>query len=422
MGHPADGADPIPDGRPNRSRLRADLPGRLLGVRPIQLMVWQAAVLVAVATWPGPSWARVAGLVLLATTTVLLLARWRGTWLFVWLGVRARYRRRARTHHAAGMATPGGHTPGAAGTGESVESVEDRAGVRYGLIAVDDGWVSVLAVEPVPTGAVTVGGPAQSIHRDQQGMLPLQALADVFADRDIRLASAQLVTSTVPAPSPHVDPRSPLAVSYQELCGGSPVDSAIGPVVAHRSAWVALRLNPQQCRSAIEARGGGVDGAHRALISVTARLAASLQEGARVRPLSADEVRAVLAATAGPDPSSVQEHWRHVTAGARVEVCFTVASWGSADPTELLTALTTVPTLSTTTSLALSPAMGSTSSAARGGVGCRVTIRFVTLAEDQARTERAIIEVARQIGVALRRLDGEHAIGRDDVRPLGGVR
>jgi type VII secretion protein EccE len=402
--------------------MRPDHDRTLAGLGIGQVVVWQCAALAAVAGWAGPAWGRWLTLVLLAVVSVAVVGRLRGRWLYVWAEVVLRYRARRRragraAEQAAGRAAEqaaGRATEQAAGraTGPvaepvaelDIESFVDRVGTRFGMVRDQDGaWTAVLVADPAQQSMIC-DDPAQA--------MPLGPLADALADRDIRLAAVQLVSHVMAAPSPWVDPRSSVATSYLEVSRGE--------VVAGRSVWIALRLDPGRCPGAVAARGGGDQGAHRALASVAARLSATLDQHARVRALGPDEVRVAVAATGGVDRAAdvaahPVERWRQVAGPHRAQVGFRVRSWGRGDPTGLIGRLAAVPSLATTASLLLRPA-------GHQQVSARMSVRVVSLAADAEAVEVAVHRAAAAAGVRLVRLDGEHAAAVQDVLPTGGAR
>ena len=113
---------------------------------------------------------------------------------------------------------------------------------------------------PVALTAVLFVQPGdQPLRPVSAGQLPLHLIRDALEVDGIRLASAQVVQHTQPAPAPHLPQQSVAARSYGPLQAqsGSP---------ALRLTWVALKLDPELCPEAVQARGDGVPGAQRALL------------------------------------------------------------------------------------------------------------------------------------------------------------
>ncbi len=372
-------------------RTRPDHARTLAGLSIGQVLTWQCAALAALAGWPGPPWLTATTTALLVVVSVAVVGRFRSRWWYVWAEVAARYRRRAGATGETGVA-------GVVGSELVVESFVDRVGTRFGLIQDDGAWTAVLVVEPAHQSALS----------DDLGQsVPLGPLGDALVDRDIRLTAVQLVSHVVPAPSPWIDPRSPVVASYREVAGEQ--------VVANRSVWVALRLDPARCPGAVAARGGGDLGVHRALASVAARLAATLDQHARVRVLGPDEVRAAVTVTLAAGDAPMVERWREVAGPGRTQVGFRVRSWGRGDPTGLIPLLAAVPSLATTASLVLSPAKDDQ-------VAARLSLRLVSLPPDAGAVEAAVHRVAGAVGARVVRSDGEHAIAVRDALPTGGAR
>ena len=123
-------------------------------------------------------------------------------------------------------------------------------------------------------------------------------------------------------------PNSPALASYLEVLG--PL-----PAAARRTTWVAVRLDPRRCPAAVRERGGGVVGAHRALIGALSRVRNALESGA-CRParwtltsccgpaISSAELTAV----AGSDrPVSLRERWTGVTAAGVGHASYAITGW-----------------------------------------------------------------------------------------------
>lgn len=103
--------------------------------------------------------------------------------------------------------------------------------------------------------------PARGSH-----MLPLDVLHTALDVEDIHLESVQFVQYTQPAPaSPHLPEQAVAARSYAPL-------QAQSQTPALQLTWIALKLDPELCSEAIEARGGGMEGAKRSLLRAADQL------------------------------------------------------------------------------------------------------------------------------------------------------
>ncbi|MCA1655474.1 MAG: type VII secretion protein EccE, partial [Pseudonocardiaceae bacterium] len=143
-----------------------------------------------------------------------------------------------------------------------------------GLAWHEGTWTAVLLVDPAPGLVTQLGGSPN---------LPLGALAPCLEDRGVVLDAIQVIWHCYPG-SAALPPNSPALASYMELLG--PL-----PAAARRTTWVAVRLDPRRCPAAVRERGGGVLGAHRALIGALSRVRNALESrGVPTRPLDPDEL------------------------------------------------------------------------------------------------------------------------------------
>ncbi len=286
-----------------------------------QVVLWEATVLAAGTMALRPTGrSAVVGAVLAVLLVVGVLTatavRVRGRWLYQWALIRWRLRRSgprvaasavapqvsatAVAGRTAADATAAISLPTLAATGIvagssvmptlEVTEVTDRAGVRHGLVRVSQGWVAVLQV-PTDNDVVTVGDldPAAVLP-----VLPWSVLAAALDDRGVRLQAVQVVRLVTAAPTVGFERSTPLLESYALRAGGSP---------SRQRLYLALRLRPHDCPKAVAARGGGDDGAARALMSAVARLRQQLsRHGVLAAPLNREQVefavRTVLSATA----------------------------------------------------------------------------------------------------------------------------
>ncbi|MBB1244774.1 type VII secretion protein EccE [Streptomyces durbertensis] len=118
--------------------------------------------------------------------------------------------------------------------------------------------------------------------------VPLHLLHSALQIEDIRLESAQFVQYSQPAPAPHLPPQAVAAVSY------GPLQARTG-TPAVQMTWIALKLDPELCPEAVEARGGGLGGAQRSLLRAADQLVSRLSGyGLEARVLEEREVVAAL--------------------------------------------------------------------------------------------------------------------------------
>src|SRR5699024_1922992 len=141
-----------------------------------------------------------------------------------------------------------------------VTQSKDHEHQAVGLAWHDGTWTAILLVEPTPA-MITPAGSAPGI--------PVSALVPCLEDRGVVLDSIQMTWHCYPG-SAALPADSPALSSYMEVLG--PL-----PAAARRTTWVAIRLDPKRCPAAIRERGGGVIGAHRALIGALSRVSNALE-------------------------------------------------------------------------------------------------------------------------------------------------
>ncbi len=369
-----------------------------------------------------------AALFLLLITVPLALGRWQGRWLVRWLQLATRYvvRSHGRSVTTAEPATTAGtssptSTPN---TGQVVASDDprvallrllipdltiahgaDRRREPVGFAWHQGAWTAVLEVDATPSMIAPVGGSAG---------LPLGALSACLEDRGVVLDAIQVIWHCYPG-SAALPSSSPALRSYLEVLG--PL-----PAAARRTTWIGVRLDPLRCPAAVAERGGGVGGAHRALIGALSRVRAALESrGVSARPLDADQLlragicAAELSAVAGTGQQvALSEGWTAVTAAGVGHAGYAITGWGGSGAVPSLNALTGVRTLSTTVALSISPGNGGDEVGLRGLV--RLSARNpaeLGAADSQLRA------VSHRLGVTLRPLGGLQAAGLAATLPLG---
>jgi len=362
------------------------------------------------------------GIGVLAVALLIAMLRWRGKWFTQWVGLTLRYS--ARSHDRVVSPPPPSAEPPAdeAVTGPEDARVSllrlvvpdlvvahsiDHERQQVGLAWHDGTWTAVLLVEPTPA-LITQAGGAPS--------LPLSALGSCLEDRGVVLDSIQVIWHTYPG-SAALPAESPALSSYMEVLG--PL-----PAAARRTTWVAVRLDPRRCPTAVRERGGGVVGAHRALIGALSRVRNALEsKGVPTRPLSPDELlragtsAAELTAVAGNSQRvSMKEHWTSVTAAGIGHASYAITSWPKGKITNSLNALTSVRALSATIALSISP------SDDEGQIGLRGVVRMSARnpRELDAADER-LSNLADRVNVSLTPLRGLQIDGFAATLPMGGT-
>jgi type VII secretion protein EccE len=359
----------------------------------------------------------------LLITVPLALGRWQGYWLVRWVQLSTRYLLRSRSRHLTspqlGSGDPATATPArpvagcddprldllrlllpdlriAHGTGHHREPL--------GLAWHQGTWTAVLEVDTAPSMIATVGGGPS---------LPLGALACCLEDRGVVLDAIQVIWhgslgGALPSSSPALR-------SYLEVVGPLPTSG-------RASTWVAVRLDPVRCPSAVAERGGGVMGAHRALIGALSRVRSTLESrGLSARALDAEAlVRAGIRAAALPavagrtGPVTLSERWRTVTAAGVGHASYVISGWGTPGAAPNLSALTGVRALSATVALSLSPGEDGTEVGLRGLV--RLSARNP---EELQAAELGLRAASQRLGVVLSPLPGLQVAGLAATLPLG---
>jgi type VII secretion protein EccE len=283
----------------------------------------------------------------------------------------------------------------------------DHERQQVGIAWNDGTWTAVLLVEPAPA-LITEAGGAPS--------LPLSALAPCLEDRGVVLDSIQIIWHCYPG-SAALPSDSPALSSYMEVLG--PL-----PAAARRTTWVAIRLDPRRCPAAVRERGGGVVGAHRALIGALSRVRNALEsQGVPTRPLDPDELlragisAAELTAVAGSSARvSMQERWTGVTAAGIGHASYAITNWPKGRITNSLNALTSVRALSTTVAMSISPASD------EGQVGLRGVVRLSARSPRELdAADQRLQTISERLGVTLTPLRGLQIAAFAATLPIGGT-
>nr|WP_240686913.1 type VII secretion protein EccE [Amycolatopsis suaedae] len=361
----------------------------------------------------------------LAVALILAFLRWGGQWFTQWVGLSLRYSMRSHTRVAhpvppaslEAMATEDNTVTGADDArvnllrlvvpGLVVAHGVDHERQQVGLAWDDGTWTAVLLVEPTP---------ALINQADGAPSLPLSSLAPCLEDRGVVLDSIQVIWHTYPG-SAALPSDSPALTSYMEVLG--PL-----PAAARRTTWVAVRLDPRRCPSAIRERGGGVVGAHRALIGALSRVRNALESrGVPTRPLDPDELlraglsAAELTAVAGSgERVGLQERRTGVTAAGIGHASYAITTWPKGRITTNLNALTSVRALSATVAMSISP------SSDDGRIGLRGVVRLSARnPRELEAADNRLNSLADRVGISLTPLRGLQVAGLAATLPMGGT-
>ncbi|MEU6978851.1 type VII secretion protein EccE [Streptomyces sp. NPDC046371] len=342
-------------------------------------------------------------------------------WLSTFLALRARTRR------AGSLTVPEGTEPGLAPVVEC-----DPALRTYAYSDRDRRPVGMIGDGTFLTAVVRVESEATALRPDRSARpLPVGLVRDVLSVDGIRLESAQIVQHTQPAPAPHLPAQAMATRNYAPLQAqtGSP---------ALRITWIALKLDPELCPEAVEARGGGVEGAQKCLVRAVDQLASRLAgAGFRATVLTEQELTAALATSTCASPMAIAQAGRGQAQARRTQetartwrvddrrhTTYWVGRWpqlggaggAGASMPQLVALLTSLPALATTFSLTLS-----------GGDRQEVTVtghvRITGRSDEELVAARHELErAARGVKTGLVRLDREQVPGMLATLPLGGAR
>ncbi|WEB40123.1 type VII secretion protein EccE [Streptomyces yunnanensis] len=267
--------------------------------------------------------------------------------------------------------------------------------------------------------------------RPQRGshMVPLEVLHTALDVEDIHLESVQFVQYTQPAPAPHLPEQAVAARSYAPL-------QAQSQTPAVQLTWIALKLDPELCAEAIEARGGGMDGAQRSLLRAADQLVSRLTSlGVRAKVLDEREVVAAVGTAVCVSPRAAngamgrdgraarrtQETTRAMRCDDRWHTTYWIGRWpqlglGGAPLAAITQLLTSTRAMAST--FALTATHGGGRLPAISGY-----IRLSTRSDNEL--SAAQDELERRSGsvkVGLVRLDREQLPGLLATLPLGGTR
>ncbi|MFD8598514.1 type VII secretion protein EccE [Kitasatospora sp. NPDC059646] len=265
--------------------------------------------------------------------------------------------------------------------------------------------------------------------------LPLDLICSVLQVDDIPLESVQLIQHTQPAPAPHLPEHSLAARAYQQAPGG--VNTP-----ALRLTWIAVKLDPERASTAVLARGGGEEGARKALQRVTDQLAGRLNSaGFTATVLDERELIAALAISVCANPVAVagrqgsggggvgvrraQESAKFCRIDDRWHTTYWISKWpelsrpgaggGRVAAPDLVNQLTSTPAFASTFSVTATRAMG-------GSVALSGHLRLTGRNESEvAQVGRLVESRAQHAGTSMTRLDLEHAPGLLATLPLGGT-
>ncbi|MFJ1458137.1 type VII secretion protein EccE [Nocardia wallacei] len=320
-----------PSGSHNRPLFgRISLPN-LLAAQLLGLVVGVAVLIAGPQWWFALAAAVVAGLLVLIPFGKRTVADWIAT---IW---RYRTRRGYRLGDTVDFRGPDGRSLGLYWEGSRVVAVVEVLPPKGGLTRID----------------------RNTVHASH--LLPLPELAQCLAQHDILLSGIDIISHGHRSRS-----GTPAGPIYESLLG--PL-----PATAHRTVWLAISFDTLACPDAADRRGGGTEGACRAVTIATQRIVRALEDAdCASRVLTAPEIKkAVLQVTAQIDPRTLTHRWRYAELGNGVNIGAAV------DPkqlgSDLLAQLWVDPSRGTTVAVRLRP--GSSAETVNIGAAWRLTTR-----------------------------------------------
>ncbi|MGW1885243.1 type VII secretion protein EccE [Streptomyces sp. NPDC001970] len=335
---------------------------------------------------------------------------------------------RARTRRAASLVLPPDTEPGLAPVVEC-----DPALRTYSYSDRDRRPVGMIGDGTFLTAVLQVESDATALRPDRGAQpLPVRLVRDVLDVDGIRLESAQVVQHTQPAPAPHLPQQSVAARNY------APLQAQTG-APALRITWIALKLDPELCPEAVEARGGGLAGAQKCVVRAADQLASRLVgAGFGATVLTEQELIGAVATSTCANPMATAQASRADVPGRRTEetsrtwrcddrrhTTYWVGRWpqlrgggapGGASMPQLVALLTSLPALATTFSLTLGRGD-------RQEVTVTGHVRITGRSDEELVSARHELErAARGVKTGLVRLDREQLPGLLASLPLGGAR
>ncbi|GCD42630.1 type VII secretion protein EccE [Streptomyces paromomycinus] len=407
---------------PVAPRLRAQA-GSIGGVRVQQLAIIEIAAALVLVGWAIHPVALTVAAVLAAVLVVFALGRRRRIPLPEWITtVRAMKRRAKRSGSAAGS---GGVDPAFAPLVEC-----DPALRTYEYTDSDQRAIGFVGDGTFLTAVVQLEGRDEPLRPASGGRsLPMDVLHTALDVEDIHLESVQFVQYTQPAPAPHLPEQAVAARSYAPL-------QAQTKTPALQLTWIALKLDPELCAEAIEARGGGLDGAKRSLLRAADQLVSRLSaHGVRAKVLAEREVVAAVGTAVCVSPRAAngamgrdgraarrtQETVRAMRCDDRWHTTYWIGRWpqlgqGGTPLAGVVQLLSSTPAMASTFSLTASH--GSGRAPAISGY-----VRLSTRSENELTAAQGELERrSGSVKVGLVRLDREQLPGLLATLPLGGTR
>ncbi|MFG2227144.1 type VII secretion protein EccE [Streptomyces sp. NPDC048644] len=430
----ADRNGSAPGNRGSRGRSSADRPagpvaprlrpqaGNIGGVRVQQLAIIEIAAALVLVGWSIHPAALTAAIVVAAVLVIFALGRRRRIPLPEWITTVRAMKRRGKSTSASATT---GIDPAFAPVVEC-----DPALRTYEYTDAEQRAIGFVGDGTFLTALVQLDARDEPL-RPQRGshMMPLDVLHNALDVEDIHLESVQFVQYTQPAPAPHLPEQAVAARSYAPL-------QAQAQTPAVQLTWIALKLDPELCAEAIEARGGGMDGAKRSLLRAADQLVSRLTaHGVKAKVLAEREVVAAIGTAVCVSPRAAngamgrdgrsarrtQESTRAWRCDDRWHSTYWIGRWpqlgnGGAPLAAISQLLTSTAAMAST--FALTASHGGGRAPAISGY-----VRLSTRSENELTSAQS--ELERRSGsakVGLVRLDREQLPGLLATLPLGGTR
>ncbi|MEV4275874.1 type VII secretion protein EccE [Actinoplanes xinjiangensis] len=287
--------------------------------------------------------------------------------------------------------------------GLTVQDVTASDGT-VGVARDEAGWFSVVMLDPAAAP------------------LPLDALLGILAGTGQPGLVLELVTHTVPAPSPDVPAASPSGASYRRLTEAT----GAGPVPSYRESSVSIRVDARALAEALLDHTADPEAAATLVAGLARKLVTSLRRlGVTGRALDTERLLALLARSCDVEPwaladgPGVDEAWTHWRSARLVHRTYWLHTW-PASATEigsLFAWASTAPAAQTSVALVL----GASSPHAGDDVPVRAFIRLATRPDADLRAlDRVLVEGVRRAGGELQPLDGEQGPAAYATAPTGG--
>ncbi|MCX4635856.1 type VII secretion protein EccE [Streptomyces sp. RPA4-5] len=399
--------------------------GTIGGVRVQQLAIIELAAALVLVGWSIHPAALTAAIVIAAILVIFALGRRRRIPLPEWITTVRAMKRRGKESTSALAATQG-VDPAIA----PVVECEPALRTYEFTTESDQRAIGFVGDGTFLTALVQVDARDEPLRPERGShMLPLEVLHTALDIEDIHLESVQFVQYTQPAPAPHLPEQAVAARSYAPL-------QAQAQTPALQLTWIALKLDPELCSEAIEARGGGMEGAKRSLLRAADQLVSRLTaHGVRARVLAEREVVAAIGTAVCVSPRAAngamgrdgraarrtQETTRAMRCDDRWHSTYWIGRWpqlgqGGAPLAAVTQLLTSTRAMAST--FALTATHGSGRAPAISGY-----VRLSTRSENELTSAQSELERrSGSVKVGLVRLDREQLPGLLATLPLGGTR